>query len=386
MNKICVGYARREINPPTGIWLIGYGSRTKACEGVHDSIYASAAALSDGEKTVLLIALDVCMVNAETSAAIKDAIREEVGIGAADIFINTSHTHSGPTTGKQGKTPASEQYYGVLVRRTTEAAVSALKEVKAASFGFGRARLDIGCNRREEKPSGEIVLGVNPAGPRLAEVTVWNFARKDAEDVVVFSAPIHAATLGPSNYLTSGDWPGAAVRHIEKKIPGVRAVFLQGCAADQNPYHQGGSFEHVEEHGAATAEAVALALKNMTPANAVPIKTVTGEMQLPLAEGGTHPCPIHGVRLGDAVLLGIGAEVFVEYALFGREKSRAKTTLILGYTDDCIGYIPVDSAYLKGGYETVANKNFALGKLWKPGVEAATKEGIARMIAELAKT
>jgi hypothetical protein len=123
----------------------------------------------------------------------------------------------------------------------------------------------------------------------------------------------------------------------------------------------------------------------MTRANAFPIKTVSGEMQLPFAEGGTHGCPIHGLRLGDAELLGIGAEVFVEYALFGREKSTAKTTLILGYTDDCVGYIPVDSAYLKGGYETVANKHFSLGKLWKPGVEAVTKDAIAKMLAELAK-
>jgi len=383
--RIAAGYARRDITPPVGTWMMGYAARNKPCEGVHDPIYASALAVSDGGKSVLLLALDLCMVDAEAVVSIKEAIFKATRIGPEDVLINTSHTHSGPTTHRETRVSGSEDYVSGLIEKSAEAAAGALRELKPARLSVGSAPLDIGCNRREETPGGEIILGVNPTGPRLAEVTVWNFSRQDAGDLLVFSTPIHGATLGPDNYLISGDWSGAAVRRIEQKLPGVRALFLQGCCGDQNPYRQGGTFELVEGHGEKTAAAVAQALKNMTPATPLPVKTVLREAPLPLEDDTTFGCWVHGLRLGDAMLVGISAEVFVEYALFGRKKSPAKSTLILGCTNGCVSYIPVASAYEKGGYETVAYKYFALGKSWKPSVEIALKDAIANMLTELSE-
>ena len=48
MNEsLLAGIARRVINPPKGIFLIGYGDRTKGNIGVHDDLTATALVLDD---------------------------------------------------------------------------------------------------------------------------------------------------------------------------------------------------------------------------------------------------------------------------------------------------------------------------------------------------
>ena len=42
------GVARQIITPPPGIYLIGYGDRSKGNRGVHDDLTATALALEDG--------------------------------------------------------------------------------------------------------------------------------------------------------------------------------------------------------------------------------------------------------------------------------------------------------------------------------------------------
>ena len=65
---------------------------------------------------------------------------------------------------------------------------------------------------------------------------------------------------------------------------------------------------------------------------------------------------MHGLRLGDAILVTLGAEAFVEFALFGRDVLPAKEVLVLGYTDGNAGYICTANVYAEGGYEAQATE------------------------------
>ena len=49
MSRIAVGHARRDITPPAETWMMGYASREKPCEGVHDPLNANAVTLRDVE-------------------------------------------------------------------------------------------------------------------------------------------------------------------------------------------------------------------------------------------------------------------------------------------------------------------------------------------------
>jgi hypothetical protein len=264
-----------------------------------------------------------------------------------------------------------------------EAIATALDDLRPATLRAGSAPVDIGTNRRERTAAGEIILGVNPEGQTLGEATVWRFVREAGADVALWSIPIHGTVMGGENLMISAEWMGDAVRKVEARHPGLRAVFLQGCCADQNPYRGERSFRQMDLLGTKAAQAAGVALADARPLEALPLEIAAWDMALPLEEGGASPCPIHGLRLGGAALVGLGGEAFVEFALYARARSAAASTLVLGYTDGSVGYLPTAIAYEEGGYEPTSYKYFSIGKSWSPAVEGVVKGELDRMLAAL---
>ena len=87
-----------------------------------------------------------------------------------------------------------------------------------------------------------------------------------------------------------------------------------------------------------------------------PIRRRWAERMLARLDGGekfpaTYPYPLHAWRLGkDTLILGMGAETVVDYAL--RFKADfGLNTWVCGYTDDMISYIPSRRVWAEGGYE-----------------------------------
>ncbi|HSQ38824.1 MAG TPA: hypothetical protein VLM78_01585, partial [Anaerolineales bacterium] len=62
-SSLTAGVARRNISPPKGIFLIGYGDRAKGNLGVHDDLTATALVLDDGTARVAIVALDMLVIN-----------------------------------------------------------------------------------------------------------------------------------------------------------------------------------------------------------------------------------------------------------------------------------------------------------------------------------
>ncbi len=385
MGELTVGHGRECITPPLGIRMVGYAARTEGAADVHDDLFVNAVALGDGNDTVAILAYDVCLFRLETAEEIKSAIREETGLEPKQVFLNTSHTHAGPALGhREEKAEDQEQYRADLIRKSVAALRKAMDDMAPATLSVGRAPLDVGCNRRERQEDGEIKLGHNPDGPTLQEVTVWQFARADRPDVILFSTPMHGTTLGGRNLSISAEWMGAAVRFLEEQMPEVRTVFLQGCGANQDPYYSitpegaRGTFDELEQHGRDAAAAVRSALQDMRELNAVPFRTAMRQVPLPGKEdeSETRPLPVHGLKMGDAILLALGCEAFVEFAFYGMDASSAKETLVLGYTDGNIGYLCTADAFETGGYETKTTRV-------APRSEELTKVAIKEVLAEL---
>jgi neutral ceramidase len=85
------------------------------------------------------------------------------------------------------------------------------------------------------------------------------------------------------------------------------------------------------------------------------------------------------IALGDIAIVGIPGELFVELGLTLRRNPSFAHTLVAGYCNDLIGYIPVNNAYAEGGYE-VATARVAAGT-GETMVDIAVAE-LARMAAE----
>ena len=97
----------------------------------------------------------------------------------------------------------------------------------------------------------------------------------------------------------------------------------------------------------------------------------------------TYPYPVHAWRLGkDTLLIGMGAETVVDYALRFKATYGADTW-VCGYADDMIAYIPSRRVWDEGGYEGGPN----LYEYGRPALRWAgdVEERIARTVTKLVK-
>ena len=64
------------------------------------------------------------------------------------------------------------------------------------------------------------------------------------------------------------------------------------------------------------------------------------------------PFRIQSVSLGPVAIVGMEGEMFSEYQLsIDRASPFEKTTIVVGYTNGCIGYVPTENEHSFGGYE-----------------------------------
>ena len=77
-------------------------------------------------------------------------------------------------------------------------------------------------------------------------------------------------------------------------------------------------------------------------------------LQETIAEKGRRTdvrVPVQALHINDVAVVAIAGEIFVEIQLAIKEGSPFPHTLVAGYSNGCVGYIPVASAYPEGGYE-----------------------------------
>lgn len=385
MSDLSVGFSKRQITPPIGTQMMGYANRTEGCRGVYDDLYVRALALKSGDERALILAFDVSAFGRSEVATIREAMKRRLGLDAERLIINTSHTHAGPiTTQRRGvELKASPEYMATLFETVAMVGEKAFASLRPTALSVGEAPLDIGGNRRFIDENGKVTMALNPDGPSLKNVTVWRFRFDDGGDVVVFSSPYHGVTMGPRNLYVSTEWMGIAVREIERESEGCSAMFLQGCAGDQNCLRDRGDYEQVVDNGTKAAAAVMEALGDLTEVAASPLTTTGFEVDVPVSGGGTFPVGICGIRLGDVVLMGLDGEPFVEYALHVRRHAAGTSAMALGYTNGSAGYLVTSNTNEEGGYEAGANRVFEVEKPWDPEMENVLKEALSKALKTL---
>jgi len=132
MNEsLLAGIARRVINPPKGIFLIGYGDRTKGNIGVHDDLTATALVLDDGKTRVAIVALDILTIN----EFIVDRVRAR--LTPTEVLLCCSHTHSGPIAYADEKSSRlNREYIDSLVDNIVEAVWEAQSNLQPAHMEY----------------------------------------------------------------------------------------------------------------------------------------------------------------------------------------------------------------------------------------------------------
>ena len=253
MEKLKVGFARANINPPMGINVAGY-YKVRLAEGVLDDLEINAIAVNHGETTVLLMSIDNCSLPTEFGHIVRKAISSSTGIPVEAIYIHATHTHTGPMLAV--KDPETDKmivdYRNFVVTRFVDVANFALADLKPAKMGYGIGQApNIAFIRRFRMKDGSVKTnpGVNnpdivePIGQVDERVSVVRFDREGGKTVVVVNFADHPDTVGGN--LISGDWPTLTRHFVEKAIDNTQCIFFNGAQGDVNHVNvhpQGGDF------------------------------------------------------------------------------------------------------------------------------------------------
>jgi hypothetical protein len=408
------GVATMDITPERSLWMAGFARRTQPSQGVALPLHAKALAIQCGAQPAVLVTVDLLGLTARITDRVAAEARRRHRIRREDLLFNASHTHCGPIVDDQlsvaydlspAQWTALHAYTARLEEKLIAVIGAAVSKLRPARLAYARGEAGFAANRR---------VAIAPDGPVDHSVPVLRVDGAGGAPVaVVFGYACHNTTLQEGFVQYHGDYAGVAQAALEKRHPGVTALFVAGCGADANPTPRG-TLELVQAHGAALADAVDRALPTATPV-APALRTAYGTVDLPFEDGaarerwrkqlpieeiylqrhaalmqatlardGHLPAaqrdPVQVWRFGAPVpvppgsagapssglpatpggredagcaftLVALGGEVVVDYARrLGREYPECPIWAA-GYSNDVFGYVPSLRVLREGGYE-----------------------------------
>jgi|GEM_PF-252151 len=390
---VWLGAAKACVNPGVGAYANqGWGVGVP-CEGIQDDIHARALVFRRKERRLALVSLDVCVIDLDVSALIKEAVRGKTGILPEDIVISATHTHFSPALGarriwKTGNI-RDDAYIGHLAAVVAGVVYEAANKVEPVSFSFSRRKVGIGnINRRVEMPDGSFKYydyskpesRPEPNGPVADGFSMFFFKNRAGEVKAGIGCYACHPIFGPVwARKISGDYPGEFSRVAERELgEGSVVCFLQGACGDQMPRQYGLAFEGAAKAGRTLAHAFLDRVENAVfkPLRRMSLRTKPYRIINADDEVDTL---LQALAL-DNVRIGFGpGEMF--YRLEGqfRENVGFPSTVLVGYTD-ALGYLPTAEAFAHPTYEVNGCKQWIKGK---PGVGEEVVDALAELVKEL---
>lgn len=236
------GFSKVCINPPYGAPIVGYYEE-RLVKGIHDDLFVRATAFDDGENRAIIIAVDVCLMAQKHYDDCKKAIKEATGMCEDAIFINCSHTHTGPLLGKDFASDkcSSETYDEFFVSSVRDAAVYALADLDESTVETASSLAkNISFIRRYRMKNGGVQTNPGVCNPNIdyalgapnETVKLIKIKRQNTDDIVLINFGTHPDSVG-GEYI-SADYMGYVCDIVENAIPGTKCMFILGCQGDVN--------------------------------------------------------------------------------------------------------------------------------------------------------
>jgi len=342
---------------------------------------------ADGQR-LALVSCDLIGLTTESVASIREMAEKAAGVPAASVFIACTHTHSGPTTGVLRHPGLDLEFVHIVEKKVAGAIAEAASNLADAALAVGRGRARIGVNRRQRQP----------------------------------------------------DFPGRLAAFVEGVFPGCRCLFFNGGCGNINPVVVGGTFEDASRLGRFLGAEVVKVAEGLSPRPETVVGTSSRAVEVPLAplpsaeearttiEERTRvleeqlasgavsrevaeadwergwarevmseygkpdrlralSLELMGVRLGNAALIGMPGEVFVEIALAVKNAAPLQPTAVVSYANGVVGYIPTARAFEEGGYEVERAYKFYRGVYaFTPEIEQVVTQGAVELANALASS
>jgi hypothetical protein len=332
----------------------------------------------------VIVTLDTLAVSAGFATPLRQALAQMADTTPDAVWMCASHTHCGPC-GLQDWFPFSEN-------PTLDPHL--MQTVCGQLLAAAKTALDCLAPVRLWSAWGE-VQGVGgdrnqPDAPVDSRVTALRFDRPNGEVMaIIFHYACHPTVLGAQTRLHSADWPGAARRQIRSRYQNAVCLYLNGAAGNISTrfFRRESSFQEVTRLGTQVGDCVLALLKKAAimpgdldyasyqidlPFRAFPparslestgqtridttrAEGATLERQLAQVFAGraTQHAQIVTLQLGSWKLLGVPGEAFSDLALAVR--MRSDNALVVGYTNDYLGYFPTRTAVDQATYEALSS-------------------------------
>ena len=371
-----VGAAEKDITPPPGIPMWGYGARhDRPSEGTLDPLKAQAIVIAAGDDKVAIVGTDLGRGPTE---AMMSVIRKEIAekAGIRHVLISGSHSHHGPVIELvdepglgRGKFDAAVKYSQELPHRLVEVILGADKALVPARIGVATETVNLNRNRHTKREP-------KVTDPMLAVIRFDDHAGQPIAVLVNFAA--HPVMTEEKRLRYSADYPGFLKNKVAAELA-TKCVFMQGAAGDMSPNPNPGPWEPKSFGETVADHVIALARSVKTEAPAHP--SVKGlidtfhfktrvNLKNPLVAGIferaffpeiTHAyARLYGDSLaaelntvllnGEIALVGGSGEFFCNHANRLKARSYVKHTFFFGYCNGHGMYFPTIEAASEGGY------------------------------------
>ena len=410
--SVRAGAATRVINPEIGDDLAGQLHRRFA-NYIRDDLEANFLYLTEGSEQMLLVSLDLLGIITPDGLEMREKMAAASGVPAEKILLCCTHTHSGPVLRPFiHDAPDNTAYRARLADWLADGAREAVASAVPARVGWGKGQAQIGFNRRlcwadgthtmygeatrpdftglegPDDPSHAILYAVDESGKYLA---------------LVHNNSCHPVNLGGSDFVTA-DFPGEARAQLRMALENetLPVLYLQGASGDQTPQNQlwthwSGGEQRMREMGHALATETLRLLHDVvetdTPGLRQSFELLPLEVRLPTEEelaearaieaqgdntdgrGYTgnrwdyviavagrlrlwetykddphDELPIHALRIGDLAIITNPCELYCQFALDMKRRSRAEVTMVTQLANGSVGYCPTIPAIMGGGY------------------------------------
>jgi neutral ceramidase len=410
--NLSAGIARIDITPNESLYMGGYAStcRTDPSDGSFGKIYVRALVFDDNTKRVAFIEANLVGLSNESNLSIRKSVEAETGIPAGNIMLGCTHNHAAPTLSRQN---SESEWYKEFNDKVVKVIKDAIADLEPVKVGGGIGRSHIAMNRRKiledtisyitfdennssqsfgiyktgnpvliREMEGVCRIGANPDGPVDEEVGIMRIDNLSGQPKAVYI-----------NYACHGtEWNGHMLEYVEKKLPGVTGIFAQGAAGDINPRFIGGlegykdNLENTAQLGYEIGKEVVNVfseIKTDYPVNPE-IKIVHKNVVCPLKyelvakdfKNTTIEVPSTGIRIDDFTWVSFPGELFHEIGQTIKLSTHARYPFLVGYCNGSLGYMPTQTAYSEGGYETWRTR-------FAPVTEQIFTKEVAKMLVKL---
>jgi hypothetical protein len=220
------GLYEGDLNPALGLPIAGYLELKKGV-GFYDRLYVKAVSLKSGDTRVLLASVDTCGVGKQTCDAIREEMEVKHGVPRDNVVILATHTHSAPDMDAWSpRMWASDQEKDTIANRdrTKETICWSLSQAMALeepvdSVTYSSTQIH-GLFTNRNDPS------------RKVDNEVSVLMLKGKKSLLLVNHNYHPTILGANNYYYSADFPAYLTRRVNEKLGPAQVNCITGSCGD----------------------------------------------------------------------------------------------------------------------------------------------------------